>query len=147
MAPPDSSGILFAMTITRNRIRIRAVGFLTLAGTPSYWWCFLHHICMDGHLAHGPYPLPHLINDYWYMVCFTLVGVLSWRMNAEVRRLFGVGGLLLLFLRIWAQSGGGMTVVIEWPLLTTMDFYSIGYVVFPKRFERKVEQVAPSDSP
>lgn len=98
-------------------------------------------------MAHGPFSLNHLINDFWWIVCFTLVGVLSWRMNAKARKLFGVGGLLLLFLRIWAQSGGGLTVLIEWPLLTTMDFCSIGYVVWPKRFERKAEQVAPSDSP
>ena len=130
-----------------TRHRIRAVGILTLAGTPSYWWCLFHHICMDGHMAHGPYPLHHWINDFWWMVCFTLVGVLSWRMNAEARRLFGVGGLLLLFLRIWAQSGGGLTLVLEWPLLVTMDFCSILYIVMPKRFERRAEQIVPSKSP
>ena len=135
------------MTTTRNRIRIRAVGLLTLAGTPSYWWCFLHHMCMDGHMAHGPYPLHHWINEFWWVVCFALVAVLSLRMNAEVRKLFWVGGLLLVFLRIVMQSGAGITVVIEWPLLTAMDFCSIGYVVWPKRFERKAEQVALSDSP
>jgi hypothetical protein len=52
---------------------------------------------------------------------------------------------LLMFLRICLQSGAGITVVIEWPLLTTMDFCSLGYVVWPKRFERKAEQVARSD--
>lgn len=135
------------MTNAWNRIRIRAVGILTLAGTPSYWWCAAHHLCMDGHLAHRPYPLHHLINEFWWIVCFTLIAVLSWRMNAEVRKLFGVGGLLLLFLRIWAQSGGGLTVVVEGPLLFAMDIYAIGYVVWPKRFERKAEQVAPSNSP
>jgi len=126
---------------------MRAVGILTLAGTPSYWWCLLHHVCMDGHLAHGPYSLDHWINDFWWMVCFALVGVLSWRMEAGARELFGVGGLLLLFLRIWAQSGGGLTLVIEWPLLTTMDFCSILYLVSPQKLERQAKQAAPSDSP
>jgi hypothetical protein len=128
------------MITTRDRIRIRTVGILTLAGTPSYWWCLWRHICMDGHLAHGPYPFHHWVNDYWYMVCFTLVGVLSWRMNAKARGLFGVGGLLLLFLRVCAQSGGGLTAVIELPLLTAMDFCSILYIVLPKGFQRQTIQ-------
>jgi hypothetical protein len=140
----ESVGSLFPMGNTRSRIR--AVGILTLAGTPSYYWCFWHHCCMDGHLAHGPYSPNDWINDFWWMICFTLVAVLSWRMKAKARKLFWVGGLFLLFSRIWLQSGGGMCMPIEWSWLFTMDVCSILYLVLPKRFERHGERDAPSDN-
>lgn len=97
-------------------------------------------------MAHRPYPLYYWGNDFWWVACFASVALLSLRVNAEGRKLFWAGGLLLMFSRIWLASLAGFAVVIEGPLLLAMDFYSIGYVVWPKRFERHAEQVVPPNS-
>ncbi len=137
-------GLLFAMSNTRGRIRV--VGILTLAGTPSYVMCFLWHICMAGHMQHGPYPPYHWTNDFGWIACFASVLVFSLRMNAKGRVLFGAGSVLLILCRIGLGSAGGGGVLIELPLLVTMDIYSITYVIRPERFERHGEQDASPNS-
>jgi hypothetical protein len=132
------------MSNTRDRIRV--VGILTLAGTPSYVACFLWHICMDGHMQHGPYPLYHWISDFWWMACFASVFVFSLKMNAKRRVLSWAGSIFLILSRIGLGSGGGGNVLIELPLLVAMDIYAIKYVIRPERLERHGEQDTPPSS-
>ena len=126
--------------------RIRAVGILTLAGTPSYVLCFLWHICMAGHMQHAPYPPYHWISDFWWAACFVAVLILSLRMNAKRRELFLAGSIVLVLLRVPLGSLGGASALIELPLLVTMAVYAILFLVRPDRYERKGEPDAPPNN-
>jgi hypothetical protein len=132
------------MSSTGNRIRM--VGILTLAGTPSYVLCFLWHICMAGHMQHGPYPLYHGISDFWWAACFASVLVLSLTLRAKRRMIFLVGSLALIWLRIPLGSLGGAGALIELPCLVTMVVYAILFLVGPGRYERKGEPDAATNS-
>jgi hypothetical protein len=134
--------------MSNTRHRMRTVAILALVGTPSYVLCFLWHICMAGHMQHGPYPLYHWISDFWWMACFASVLVFSLRMNAKHRVLFLVGSILLIFSRIPFGSFGGGNVIIELPMLIAMDIYALWYLIRPGRYDRGGEQsAAPNGGP
>ena len=122
--------------MNNTRSRIRAVGVLTLLGTPSYVLCFACHICMCGHMQHGPYSLYHRANDFWWIACFASVLVFSCRMNAKKRALFLIGSFVLVVSRIPLGSLGGVGLLIELPLLIAMGIYAINYLIRPERYER-----------
>jgi hypothetical protein len=124
---------------------MRAVGILTLAGTPSFVLCFLWHICMAGHMQHRPYPLYQWISDVGWMACFTSVFVFSLRMNAKRQVLFWAGSIFLILSRIGLGSCGGGNIFIELPLLVALDIYAIQYLLRPERFARPGEPAAPSN--
>jgi hypothetical protein len=130
------------MTTTQNRICL--VGTLTMAGTPSYVMCFLWHICIGGHMIHGPYPLYQCISDFWWMACFASVLVLSARMRSKEKALFLVGSTGLIISRICL----GDNSLIELPLLGAMNVYAVGYLVRPARFEtNRKPGAAPNGGP
>lgn len=111
--------------------RIRAVGILTVLGTPFYIACFLSHVCMDGHMRHGPYGAAQWMNDLLWMACFVAVGVISITLRARDKALFSIGSFLLVFSRLLAGSAGGTNEVIELPLLVLMNVYACRYMIWP----------------
>jgi hypothetical protein len=122
--------------------RLRTVGALSLAGTPSSVWCFLNHFCIGGHLAHGPYPAQYWVSDCLALACFSSVAVLAVRMRARGKRFLLLGSLLLVL--SWIFGGGiGLFAV---PLLGGMDVYALAYLVRPSKFEMNGERSAPPNS-
>jgi hypothetical protein len=127
--------------MSATRSRLRTVAALTLMGTPSYVFCCLRHVCIGGHMQHGPYPLRDWISDFWWIACFVSVLVLSVRIRARGRLLFLVGSLLLIISRLFL----GDNSLIELPLLGAMIIYALGYLVRPSKFKLTGEQSAASN--
>jgi len=125
--PPDAAGDGRQTQQKGFAKRIKAVAVLTLLGTPSYVLCSTH-ICMCGHMEHGPYPRYHWASDIWWMLCFACVLVLSFNLRARGHRLFFYGSLCLMLLVV---AGGP---IITWPVLLFMDSLAIAYLLMPRIF-------------
>src|SRR5262245_60438858 len=126
-----------------HRTRVRIVGILTLAGTPSYFLCLNWHICMAGHMQHGPYPLHEWLNDLWWAACLASVFVFSLTLHAKRRILFLIGSILLILLRVPLGSLGGASSLLELPLLVVMGTYAILFFIRPGRYQLSVRPDAP----
>ena len=124
------------------KTRLRTIAILSLLGTPSYILCYFWHICMAGHMQHPPYSLYHWINDCWWAVCFIAVSVFSVRLQAKRKRIFFYGSILLVLSRIFMGSSGGGNIILELPLLITIDIFALLYIFKPEKFtisEKKKE--------
>jgi hypothetical protein len=104
---------------------MKTIAVLSLLAVPPYLFCFISHICMAGHMHHGPYPLYHWINDILWMGCLAGVFVFSLRTRAKRRMWFLFGSALLILLRVPLGSAGGMSVVLEVPLLIVMGVFAV----------------------
>jgi hypothetical protein len=80
-------------------------------GTVCYVLCFLSHVCMAGHMQHGPYHASDWINDLLWSGCFVSVGVFSVPLHRKRRDLLVVGSVLLVFSRIFLASLGGAVLI------------------------------------
>jgi hypothetical protein len=116
--------------------RIRVVGLLSLVGTLFYISCLFSHVCMAGHMQHAPYSAYDWVNDLLWATCFASVMVLSVSLQARGRLLFLLGSFALILSRIVFESLGGGGILIEAPLLITLDVYGLLYLCCPKRFLR-----------
>lgn len=113
------------------RRRLKGVAILSLLGTPSYMLCSSRHICMAGHMQHGPYPVYQFVTDFWWMVCFAAVFAFSLRLKARRKMWFLCGSLILIVLRIPLDSSG---IIFELALLIILDVFAIQYLVKPEEY-------------
>ncbi len=90
----------------RGRLRVLAAIPPWLA-LPSFLYCGGHHLCMDGHLAHGPYPAWEWFSDYFWSGGFVAAAVLALFSNMRLRLLFSLCLLLLPVLQIYSPSPSG----------------------------------------
>jgi hypothetical protein len=114
--------------------RLKTIAVLTLLGTPSNILCFIWHICVCGHKQHGPYPSYQTVSDIFWVACFSAVFTFSFRLRAKRKMWFLYGSLLLLLLRIPLSSGGGISIILELPMLIVMDFFAIKYLTKPEKY-------------
>ncbi len=136
--------IMLAMIETKTRLK--TIAALSLLGTPSYMLCWEWHICMAGHMHHGPYPLYQWVSDFWWMACFAAVFTFSLRLRAKRRMWFICGSIMLILFRIPLGSVGGGSIIFELPVLIVMDVFAIKYLVKPEKYIISGEQGAAADS-
>jgi hypothetical protein len=116
--------------------RIRTIGVLALAGTPSYVLCYFRHICMAGHMHHPPYAWYEWLNDAWWVACLVVVFVFSVRTEARRKGWLLWGSLFLVFSRLFLGSVGGAGILLEAPVLLVLVFYGAMYMFKPGRYAR-----------
>ncbi len=126
--------------------RIRTVGILALAAVPSYVLCFLWHMCVAGHMQHGPYPWYQWASDIWWVTCFAAVSALCLTFRAQRRWFFVASSILLVLLRIPLGDLMGIGAWIEVLLLGGMVHQAIMYALFPTQFEPRCEPDASPNS-
>ena len=126
--------------MNKNRLYIRLMAVVYLMAIPSYYFC-LGHVCMGGHMQHGPYGLKDWLNDLGWIVGFAVVILLSFQIKARYRRWFAWGPLFLTFSRLVMGSGGGALLFPEFPILVILVIFALLYLVLPTRFERKNDVV------
>ncbi len=111
--------------------RLKTIAILTFLGMPSYILCFFLHICMAGHMQHGPYPWYHWVNDCLWMICYASVFAFSITLKAKGKTYFIICSFLLIVFRIPLSSGGGSTVIFELLLLIIMGILASRYLRNP----------------
>ena len=122
------------------KTRLKTVAILALLGTPSYIFCAVRHICMAGHMCHGPFPWYHYANDLWWALCFVAVSVFSFRLRAKHKRIFLYGCMFLVLSRSILQSSGGGGEILELPLLIIIDAVAFRYLLMPDKYSISCEQ-------
>ncbi len=117
-----------------------ATAFLLVS--PLYAWCAARHICMDGHMAHPPYPWWHCLIDGTWALGYSMSCVFCWKANLQLRRtFFGLVALLLLS-RLLADNVNGAFVFIELPVLLVATTLAIRHLFGgePKQPTMSVDQ-------
>jgi len=105
-------------------LRFKTVAVLTLLSTPSFILCSFSHICMAGHMQHGPYSLAQQVSDCWWVGCLGAVFTFSFLLKAKRKMWFLCGSAFLLLFRVQLDSLGGLGILIEVPLLVTMAVFA-----------------------
>lgn len=84
---------------------------LVLPSLVGSGWCYSHHICMDGHMAHPPYSLLHYCFDAAWASCLVAaVSLVRWA-RVSLCLAFGGGVAFVLSNRFLFGSLGG---VYDW---------------------------------
>jgi hypothetical protein len=96
----------------------------TLAGIPSYVWCFLRHICRCGHLVHHGNPRVAGMCDLVFMACFVIAALASYRSRLPRGPLCCFFLVALLFSRMALDSWGGGLILMEVALLIFLGIYA-----------------------
>jgi hypothetical protein len=123
----------------RGRFRVIAAVIPWLA-LPSFFYCRRHHLCMDGHLAHGPYPQWQWLSDYTWLVGFVGASVVALFSNMPLRILFALFLLPLPMLQVlWSSPAGPR--LSELLLLIGALFLSL-YSLLPRRRSSPHENTA-----
>jgi len=86
MKPPDKRRVLASAS--------------TLLAMPFLFVCSGRHMCMGGHMAHGPYQWYDLANDLGWLTFFVIALVLAARSNIQYRKTFIVMTVIALAFRI-----------------------------------------------
>ena len=102
MGTPDTKPI-----VGRKASLLIGAGLVMLGGV-GWVWCFIRHICRDGHMRHPPYPGWHLALDGCWALAWILGAGLLFLGPSRVRRGFAVLVLLLLGFRFALGSLGGL---------------------------------------
>jgi hypothetical protein len=77
---------------------------LGLAGSA---WCFRHHVCMGGHMAHPPYPAWHYFTDAGWSLCLVVAAFWLYRLRSPLApAVFGIGVFLVSFRFLFGSLGG-----------------------------------------
>jgi hypothetical protein len=127
--------LLMAKTDDRKYVlRTGAIALLTLLGNLCYVLCFLSHICIAGHMQHGPYSAGDWINDLLWATCFVAVGVFSAALHPKYRDPLIVASALLVASRFLLGSMGGGAVLVELVLLIVMNAYACAAFFRPAAF-------------
>ena len=132
--------------MVKMKTRLKTVAVLYLLGIPFYILCYEWHICMAGHMEHGPYSLYEWVNDFLWIICFAAVLIFSLRLRAKRRMWFICGSILLILSRIPMGSAGGSNIIFELPLLIVIVVFAIKYLVKPERYIISGEQSDAADT-
>lgn len=77
-----------------------------ILATPGFVLCGIEHFCMDGHMAHPPYPQWAKCSDAAYILLIGAGAVFSARSNTQSRGWMTATLLLMLFPRFLMSAGG-----------------------------------------
>ncbi len=109
---------------------------LTLAGMPAYYFCAFAHICMAGHMQHGPYPAWHYAADLWWLATM-LCGAIAAIHSTLRRRFVFFAAIVFLVVSRWILgSGGGGLILVEAPLYLVLAIISIRAIYIHRKFTR-----------
>lgn len=92
----------------RAMLGTSGAGFLWVTGVLGSGWCFHHHICMGGHMAHPPYPSWHYALDGGWALGVLLAAVWMRFLRASLCILFVTLSVYLVSYRFLFGSFGGM---------------------------------------
>ncbi len=95
----------------RAMLGTMGAGLLWAAGAIGSGWCFHHHVCMDGHMQHPPYPSWHYALDAGWVLAVLLAAVWMRLVRASLCILFATLSVYLVSYRFLFGSLGGM---YEW---------------------------------
>lgn len=74
---------------------------LILLAVPPYVFCALQHICMNGHLQHGPYEWDEIMLDALWITCFLNASLLAYLSQIRGRTWFAAVPIGLAVSRIF----------------------------------------------
>jgi hypothetical protein len=74
-------------------------------------WCFSRHVCIDGHLAHPPYPGWHQCVDVGWVLGLVVASLWTRRIRVSLGVAFAGVGAFLISYRFLLGSLGGL---YEW---------------------------------
>jgi hypothetical protein len=87
-------------------------GLLALAlfvlGVCGAVWCYWHHVCMDGHMAHSPYPAWHYLLDSGWVACFAVAVFWLWRIRSVLGPGLAAFAAFVVCFRFLLGSAGGL---------------------------------------
>ena len=134
----------------RTKARLITVSILAIIGTVLYIICFFSHICMAGHLHHGPYSVFDWGNDLLWATCYAAVMVFSVPMRAKGKWWLICSVLLLTVSRLLLGSLGGGNI-LELPAVLIVFIIAIRSLVAPTRYIKQHEHyydrpVPPADA-
>ena len=81
---------------------------LFVLGVCGAVWCYWHHICMEGHMAHPPYPAWHYALDAGWVACLAAAVFWVCRVQSVLSIGFASFAAFLLAFRFLLGSAGGM---------------------------------------
>jgi hypothetical protein len=102
--------------VDRGQFRCDRVAILGAVGWAVVWmlgvigsgWCYSRHICMDGHMAHPPYPWWQYGVDIGWVVCLGTASVGTRLLRASLCIAFSGIAAFLISYRFIFKSFGGM---------------------------------------
>ncbi len=89
---------------------------LVLIGLPSFVFCSVAHICMDGYMAHPPYGVFHYLSDLLWISCFVSAAIIGRKSNLILRQFLTILLPAFCISRLLLGSLGGILILLELPL-------------------------------
>jgi hypothetical protein len=81
---------------------------LFVVGVYGAAWCYSQHVCMDGHMAHSPYPAWHYLLDSGWVACLASSSIWLWRTRSVLAAGLTAFAAFLVCFRFLLGSAGGM---------------------------------------
>jgi hypothetical protein len=85
-----------------------AVFLFSMSLLVSYWVCFMQHICMDGHMAHGPYPTMAYVCDGAWAAGLIVASISFARCRFPFASVFAIVAGFMISMRFVFGSFGGV---------------------------------------
>ncbi len=82
-------------------------GCIFVVGFAGSVWCYMHHVCMGGHMAHGPYPLWHYLADVAWASSVLLATFWLTRIRSPICICSAFFAAFVISYRFVFESGGG----------------------------------------
>jgi hypothetical protein len=95
----------------RAMLGTSGAGLLWAGGAIGSGWCYYHHVCMDGHMAHPPYPFWHYALDVGWALAVLIAAFWMRLVRASLCILFATLAAYLVSYRFLFGSLGGL---YEW---------------------------------
>ncbi len=83
-----------SLTINQKVLIINA--FIWLSSLIASIWCVNEHVCMGGHMEHGPYPWWHYVIDVYWRGAWIIMVFLSFKANSRTIKIINGGSIILL---------------------------------------------------
>lgn len=102
--------------VERTRFRSDAQSFLNSVlalalfalGVFGAVWCYWHHVCMEGHMGHPPYPSWHYLFDTLWVASLAASVIWTWRARSALSLGLAAFAAFLVCFRFLLGSAGGM---------------------------------------
>jgi hypothetical protein len=91
----------------RAMLGASGAGLLWAAGAIGSGWCYWHHVCMGGHMAHPPYPSWHYALDIGWAIAALLAAFWMRLVRVSLCILFATLAAYLISYRFLFGSLGG----------------------------------------
>ena len=96
------------LTNSRARLATLLSGVAWIFGVIGLAWCYSHHICMEGHMDHPPYPLWHYGIDAGCILCLAGAAIWTRLTMAPICIAFAAINTFLVSYRFLFGSFGGI---------------------------------------